>query len=99
MSRVEVRERLRASPPRARSLLTVRAAISSALLAEEPRLRWLALMCWYWRARLVPLRTPRGGMWNHLSLADSHSSWLLPTGMRLKRLAGARSDAAAANVA
>ena len=36
MSLVEVRERVRDSPARARSLLTVRAAISSALSSERP---------------------------------------------------------------
>src|SRR5437763_16242275 len=61
MSRVEVRERVRLSPLRARSLLTVRAAISSARPSETPRSRWESLTCSYWRARLVPFLTPRGG--------------------------------------
>ena len=39
-----VRDRVRDSPERARSLLTVRAAISSARLVEAPRLRALDLM-------------------------------------------------------
>src|SRR5438270_13957208 len=62
MSCVDVRERLRDSPDRARSLLTVRAAISSDRRSPVPRSSWLSLMCSYWRARLVPFWTPRGGM-------------------------------------
>src|SRR5438105_2367751 len=66
MSLIDVRERVRLSPLRARPLLTVRAAISSARFSETPRLRSLPLMCSYWRARLVPFLTPRGGMSKHL---------------------------------
>src|SRR3954454_9791082 len=62
MSRVEVRERERDSPERARSLLTVRAAISSARSSDAPCSRWLSLMCSYWRARLVPGLTPLCGI-------------------------------------
>src|SRR5947208_11101912 len=62
MSRVEVRERLALSPLRARSLFTVRAAVSSARPSDTPRSRWAPLMCSYWRARLVPFLTPAGGM-------------------------------------
>src|SRR3954454_17997842 len=62
MSCVEVRERSRDSPCRARSLLTVRAAISSARSSEAPCSSWLSFMCSYCRARLVPGLTPRGGM-------------------------------------
>src|SRR5215208_2457513 len=62
MSRVEDREVVRASPDRARSLLTVRAAISSARSVETPFSLALSLMCSYWRARFVPFFTPRGGM-------------------------------------
>src|SRR5215207_7873804 len=62
MSCVDVRERWRDSPLRARSLLTVRAAISSARDSEAPCSFWLSLMCSYWRARLVPFLTPRGGI-------------------------------------
>src|SRR5262245_135995 len=51
-----------ASPDRARSLLTVLAAISSARSSEAPRSSWLSLMCSYWRARFVPFFTARGGM-------------------------------------
>src|SRR5437764_2785824 len=61
MSLVDVRERVRDSPDRARSLLTVRAAISSARPSPVPRSSWLSLMCSYCRARLVPFLTPRGG--------------------------------------
>gem|GEM_PF-4914198 len=39
MSLVDVRDRVRDSPERARSLFTVRAAISSARLALAPRWR------------------------------------------------------------
>ena len=51
-----------ASPFRARSLFTVRAAISSAVSSDSPRSRAESLMCSYWRARFVPFSTPRGGM-------------------------------------
>ena len=50
------------SPERAFSLFTVRAAISSARLSERPARFSLSLMCSYWRARLVPFLTPRGGI-------------------------------------
>src|SRR5262245_7486389 len=58
MSRREVRLFLRASPVRARSLFTVRAAISSARLALVPRASSLFLMCSYCRSRV--LLDPRG---------------------------------------
>src|SRR5207302_1165924 len=45
-----------------RSLLTVRAAISSARPSLAPCSRWLSLMCSYCRARFVPFFTPRGGI-------------------------------------
>jgi hypothetical protein len=45
--RIETRERVRDSPERARSLFTVRAAISSARPVDAPRFFALALMCWY----------------------------------------------------
>jgi hypothetical protein len=47
MSRREVRDDCRASPLRARSLLTVRAAISFARFVEAPRFFALSLMCSY----------------------------------------------------
>ena len=47
MSSVEERELLVDSPLRARSLLTVRAAISPERRSETPRLRSLSLMCSY----------------------------------------------------
>jgi hypothetical protein len=47
MSRVEVRERVRDSPERARSLLTVRAAISSARPVDAPRDFTLSFTCSY----------------------------------------------------
>src|SRR4051812_36011581 len=62
MSWVEVRERCLDSPLRARSLFTVRAAISSARSSDAPCSFWLSLMCSYCRARLVPFLTPRGGI-------------------------------------
>ena len=62
MSSVEVRERVRDSPDRARSLLTVRAAISSARDSDRPCFLTDDLISSYWRARLVPGLTPRGGI-------------------------------------
>jgi hypothetical protein len=50
------------SPASDRSLLTVRAAICSALSLLMPRRRPDALMCSYWRPRLLPFLTPRGGI-------------------------------------
>ena len=47
MSLVDVRERVRDSPARARSLLTVRAAISSARSSEAPWSFCASLMCSY----------------------------------------------------
>src|SRR5215218_7830356 len=64
MSFVDVRERVRDSPARARSLLTVRAAISSARDLEAPWSFALSLMCSYCRARLLPFWTPRGGIFD-----------------------------------
>src|SRR4030088_765473 len=61
MSCVDVRERVADSPARARSLFTVRAAISSARSSLAPRSSWLSLTCSYCRARFVPFLTPRGG--------------------------------------
>src|SRR5690242_16829753 len=52
MSSIEVRLASLASPARARSLLTVRAAISSDLSSPTPRSRKPSLMCSYWRSRL-----------------------------------------------
>jgi anti-anti-sigma factor len=62
MSVTELRERLFDSPLRARSLLTVRAAISSARDSEAPCSRSLCLTYSYCLARLVPFFTPRGGI-------------------------------------
>src|SRR5438874_5508691 len=53
MSRSEVRLASVASPARARSLLTVRAAISSAVSSLLPRSSRPSLMCSYWRSRLA----------------------------------------------
>src|SRR5204863_7336099 len=63
MSRVDVRERCRDSPDRARSFCTVRAAISFARPSEVPRCRCERLTCSYCLARFVPFLTPRGGIW------------------------------------
>src|SRR3954452_10644863 len=72
MSCVEVRERVRDSPLRARSLFTVRAAISSARSSERPCSSWLSLMCSYWRARFVPFLTPAGGILASSSTGTGH---------------------------
>src|SRR6059058_5474123 len=52
MSSVDVRLASLASPERARSLFTVRAAISSATSSPRPRSSRPSLMCSYWRSRL-----------------------------------------------
>src|SRR5512139_2406328 len=62
MSSRESLDDVLASPLLARSLFTVRAAISSASSSDEPRSRSESLMCSYWRARFVPFLVPRGGM-------------------------------------
>src|SRR6185437_13450618 len=62
MSCVELREAVCDSPERARSLFTVRAAISSARSVDAPRDLTDSLTASYWRARLVPFFTPRGGI-------------------------------------
>src|SRR6185295_6849793 len=61
MSSRESRDDVRASPWRARSLLTVRAAISSARSSPAPRSSSESLMCSYCRALFDPF-TPRGGL-------------------------------------
>src|SRR5687767_11529722 len=53
MSSRERREDSFASPARARSLFTIRAAISSALSSDDPRSSKLSLMCSYCRSRLA----------------------------------------------
>jgi hypothetical protein len=50
------------SPERAFSLLTVRAAISLARLVERPSFFSLLTTFLYWRSRLLPSFTPRGGI-------------------------------------
>jgi hypothetical protein len=60
--RVELFERVRDSPERARFFCTVRAAISFARDAEAPRRRAELLIFSYCLARLVPFFTPRGGI-------------------------------------
>src|SRR5205085_7629814 len=54
MSPVEVLLARRDSPARARSLFTVRAAISSATPEGRPRVRRPSFTCWYCRSRLLP---------------------------------------------
>ena len=69
MSSRDRREDSFASPARARSLLTVRAAISSALSSEAPLSSRLSLMCSYCRSRfalhalwhVTPLSVARDG--------------------------------------
>src|SRR5438477_12931330 len=63
MSSSEVRLACLASPARARSLLTVRAAISSAFSSPMPRSRKPSLMWSYWRSRLA-LQARCGMPWN-----------------------------------
>src|SRR5947209_9633022 len=53
MSLVDERLRCLASPDRARSLLTVRAAISSATSSDRPRSSSPSLMCSYCRSLLL----------------------------------------------
>ena len=53
MSSVDDRLDSLASPARARSLLTVRAAISSAVSSLSPRSSTPSLMCSYWRSRFL----------------------------------------------
>src|SRR5207244_11903025 len=53
MSRVDVRLLLVDSPERARSLFTVRAAISSATSVERPCAFRPCLMWLYWRSRFL----------------------------------------------
>src|SRR5213083_2709671 len=67
MSRTDVRLAVLASPERARSLFTVRAAISSARLVLSPRCFTLALMCSYCRSRLGldPLGISAASRWRH----------------------------------
>jgi hypothetical protein len=67
---VEVRDAVFDSPERARSLLTVRAAISFARPLEAPRFSALSFTCSYWRARLVPFFTPAGGIYGLLVVAS-----------------------------
>src|SRR4051812_39977049 len=62
MSSSDSRDASRVLPARARSLLTVRAAISSALLTERPCSRSLSLTCSYIRSHLLPFGTPLGGI-------------------------------------
>src|SRR5215211_7324163 len=75
MSRVDERDAVFASPLRARSLLTVAAAICFARFVDVPPFLALSLMCSYWRSRLLlqafcgmwisPLGSlPRGGKYH-----------------------------------
>src|SRR5438270_10507962 len=91
MSLVEVRDRSRDSPARARSLLTVRAAISSARSSDAPCSRSLSLMCSYCRPRLLDLLTPRGGIF-HTSIVSLDI--VLPTRGEARLTAGGAALAA-----
>src|SRR5262249_62179226 len=78
MSRVEVLDDCRASPVRARSLLTVRAAISLARLVDAPRSLALSFTCSYCRSRLflhafcrMDAGCPRGGRLNAIYVSGS----------------------------
>ena len=51
MSRVDDLDAVRDSPLRARSLLTVAAAICFARFVDDPRFFALDSTCWYWRSR------------------------------------------------
>src|SRR5919109_2808533 len=62
MSVRESREDSRDSPTRARSLLTVRAAISSARSSERPLSSSLFFTCSYIRPHLEPFLIPLGGI-------------------------------------
>jgi hypothetical protein len=81
MSCFDVRLAVLASPDRARSLFTVRAAISSARLVPSPRCSALVLMCSYCRSRfgLAPL-----GISATFRRQRSDTPWLarLPTSPR-----------------
>jgi len=87
---------VRASPERARSLLTVRAAIYSAVSSERPWSSRPSLMCSYWRSRLL-LHACCGMV--HLllflrhrepSLRSRSTPVVLPAHLRQMRLRGIR---------
>ena len=87
---------VRASPERARSLLTVRAAIYSAVSSERPWSSRPSLMCSYWRSRLL-LHACCGMV--HLllflrhrepSLRSRSTPVVLPAHLRQMRLRGMR---------
>src|SRR5438132_13966381 len=88
MSRVDVRDgRLFVSPDRARSLLTVRAAISLARLVERPCFFSPSLMCSYCRSRLL-LHADRGifkpprSVWVFRNGAATRALWTTPVRTR-----------------
>jgi hypothetical protein len=86
MSWIELRDRSRDSPERARSLFTVRAAISSARSSPVPRSSWLCFMCSYWLNRLQRL--------GQLDLLNAFGEQKSPSGVR-RNGTGAVSAAAA----
>src|SRR2546421_135495 len=94
MSCVDVLERVRDSPERARSFWTVRAAISFARLVDRPCCRSLRLTCSYWRARLVPFLTPLGGIGSppRVAFRDSHCREQPPMTQETSPHAGVRSS-------
>ncbi len=85
MSRVEVELDCCASPARARSLFTVRAAISVARCSESPRFSNPAFICSYWRSRL--LLQARCGIFDGCSspltsrYSQGPSPWLIDLGL------------------
>src|SRR4029450_2187438 len=90
MSRVDVGLEVLASPERARSLLTVRAAISSAVSSSRPRCSRPCLMCSYCRSRLA-LHAFWGMTSSFRPFASDYPSGIeLPDAARLQaRVAGA----------
>src|SRR3954469_23598334 len=83
MSLTELRLACLASPARARSLLTVRAAISSAVSSDSPRFFSPLLMCSYWRSRLA--FHAFCGIWTSLQLESVVVIANYPTTVRPKR--------------
>src|ERR1051325_1892755 len=92
MSLRDVRDDSRASPLRARSLFTVRAAISFARLVDSPRSSALSLMCSYWRSRFLldpaGMPTPCGALSVVGPALDDRPALSIPPPMTHVREAG-----------
>src|SRR3954452_11132211 len=101
MSSVDVRLASLASPARARSLLTVRAAISSAVSSDRPSSSSPFLMWSYWRSRfllhasgmscsflLVLHRVRRSDVVGGIELRDDVGVLLIRVGRHLGIIAG-----------